>query len=155
VSKILVVGAHPDGAVRGQFENSVARALRNDGGAGEPSLYYMRAAEPLTADSLIAAARSANADAVLVTQVAGLETQNADAPRSVNEHFRSYDGYRDPLAVAETNTVVVRTDLYAVASRARIWGVESTAVEKRTLFGVIDAIATATAKQLREDGLVR
>jgi hypothetical protein len=155
VSRILVVGVHADRSVRGQFENSVARALRTAGGSGESSLYYLTGAEELTADTLLAAARSADTDAVLVTHVAGVQMQNPDGPTTINEYFRSYADYRDPLADAETHTVMVRTSLYAVASKTRIWSVESTAVEKRTLFGVIDAIATATAEQLRSDGLIR
>lgn len=154
VAKILVVGVHADAGIRGQFENSVSRALRTDGANAEPSLYQMTGTVPLTAETLTAAARRADADAVLVTRVVDVQMQNPEAPTSFNEHFLSYGGYKDPLAVAETHTVVVRTDLYVVASQKRIWSVDSTAVEKRTLFGVIDAIATATAAQLRSDGLV-
>lgn len=154
VEKILVVGAHADLGVRGQFENSVARALRTAGGSGESSLYQMTGSEELTAETLTAAARRSNADAVMVTRVVDVQAQNPGAPTSFNEHFLSYDGYQDPLAVAETHTVVVKTDLYVVATQTRIWSVESTAVEKRTLFGIIDALATATAAQLRSDGLI-
>lgn len=154
VEKILVVAAHADLSVRGQFENSVSRALRTDGGNAEPSVYRMSGGEELTAETLTAAARGADADAVLVTRAVDVQTQNPEAPTSFYEHFRSYDGFKDPLAVAEMHTVVVRTDLYLVASQKRIWSVESTAVEKRTLAGVIDALATATAAQLRSDGLV-
>jgi hypothetical protein len=154
VRKILVVGVHADGSTRSQFENSVARAVRAAGGNAEPSLYRMTAGQQLTADTLTAAARGADADAVSVTRVVAVETQNPEAATSFNEHFRSYDGYADPLAEATTHTVAVRTDLYLVATQQRVWGVESTAVEKRTLFGVIDAIATATAAQLQSDGLI-
>ena len=44
VSKILVVGVHEDFGVRGQFENTVARALRAVGTAGEASLYSLSSA---------------------------------------------------------------------------------------------------------------
>jgi hypothetical protein len=63
VSKILVVGVHEDFGVRGQFENTVARALRAVGTAGEASLYRLSSAGELTADALVAAARKARADA--------------------------------------------------------------------------------------------
>jgi hypothetical protein len=154
VAKILVVGVHDDISVRGQFENTVARALRAVGTAGEASLYTVSGVDELTADTLVAAARRANADAVMVTRVIDVQAQNPDGPTSLYEHFRSFDGYPDPLADAATHTVVVRTDLYLVATEQRLWGVESTAVEKRTLFGVIEALATATAAQLRRDGLI-
>ena len=48
VSKILVVGVHEDFGTRGQFENTVARALRAAGTAGEASLYSLSSAGELT-----------------------------------------------------------------------------------------------------------
>ena len=75
VSKILVVGVHEDFSVRGQFENTVARALRAAGAAGEASLYSLSSAGELTPDALVAAARHARADAVLVTRVVDVKTE--------------------------------------------------------------------------------
>jgi len=155
VSKILVVGVHEDTGVRGQFENTVSRALRAAGASAEASLYTVSSARELTADSLVAAARRVRADAVLVTRVVDVQTQNPDATTSFTEYFRAYSRYEDPLPVTTTHTVRVRTDLYVVESQARIWGVESTAFEKPNLFGVIDGIAKAVTAQLRSDGLVR
>jgi len=155
VSEILVVGVHEDVGVRGQFENTVSRALRAAGASAEASLYSVSAARDLTADSLVAAATRVRADAVLVTRVVDVQTQNPDATADFTEYFRAYSRYEDPLPVTETHTVRVRTDLYLVATRARIWGVESTAFEKPNLFGVIDGIAKAVTAQLRTDGLIR
>ncbi len=155
VSEILVVGVHEDIGVRGQFENTVARALRAAGASAEASLYTVSAARDLTADSLVAAANRARADAVLVTRVVDVQTQSPDAAADFTEYFRAYSRYEDPLPVTETHTVRVRTDLYLVESRARIWGVESTAFEKPNLFGVIDGIAKAVTAQLRSDGLIK
>jgi hypothetical protein len=154
VSKILVVGVHEDLGVRGQFENTVARAVRSVGASGEASFYSVGGGAELTAEALVAAARKARADAVLVTRVVDVQTQDVDVA-SFPDYFRSYSRYGDPLPGETTHTVRVRTDLYLVESQARIWGVESTAFEKPSLFGVIDGIAKAVAAQLRSDGLVR
>src|SRR5690242_13187358 len=75
VAKILVVGVHDDFSVRGQFENTVARALRAAGTAGEASLYSLSSAAELTPEALVAAARRARADAVLVTRVVDVKTE--------------------------------------------------------------------------------
>jgi hypothetical protein len=154
VSKILVVGVHEDLGVRGQFENTVARAVRSVGASSEASFYSVGGVAELTAEALVAAARKARADAVLVTRVVDVQTQDVDVASFPN-YFRSYSRYGDPLPGEATHTVRVRTDLYFVESQARIWGVESTAFEKPSLFGVIDGIAKAVAAQLRSDGLVR
>src|SRR6476646_5282572 len=79
VAKSLVVGVHEDFSVRGQFENTVARALRAAGTAGEASLYSLSSAKELTAAGLVAAATKARADAVLVTRVVDVKTENPGA----------------------------------------------------------------------------
>lgn len=154
VSKILVVGVHEDLGTRGQFENTVARALRAAGTAGEASLYSLSSAGELTAENLVAAARKARADAVLVTRVVDVQTEHPDATTTFTEYFRAYSKYADPMPVTTAYTVEVRTDLYVVETQKRVWAVESTAVEKQNLFGVIDGIAKALTAQLRKDGLI-
>ena len=134
LSKILVVGVHADRGVRGQFENTVARTLRSAGAAGEGSLYTVGNTGELSAETLVAAARTVRADAVMVTRVVDVQTQNPDATTSLQDYFRKYEAYEDPLPVATTHTVRVRTDLYLVDDQVQIWGVESTAFEKQDLF---------------------
>ena len=155
VAKILVVGVHEDFGVRGQFENTVARALRAVGTAGEASLYSLSSAGELTPDALVAAARKARADAVLVTRVVDVKTENPGATTTFTEYFQAYSKYADPMPVTTAYTVRVRTDLYIVASQTRVWSADSTAIEKQNLFSVIDGIAKALTAQLRSDGLIR
>jgi hypothetical protein len=152
-SKILVVGVHGDGSVRGQFENAVARALRTAGAAGESSLSVGGALE-LSAATVVEAARRARADAVLVTQVVDVQTQGGEAA-TVTDYFNAYARYQDPLPITTAHTVRVKSALYVVEGERRVWAAESTAVDKVDLFGVIDGIATALTLQLRADGLIR
>lgn len=154
VAKILVVGVHDDFSVRGQFENTVARALRAAGTAGEASLYSLSSAAELTPEALVAAARRARADAVLVTRVVDVKTENPGATTTFTEYFQAYSKYADPMPVTTAYTVRVRTDLYTVENQARLWAVESTAFEKQNLFAVIDGIAKSLTTQLRSDGLI-
>jgi hypothetical protein len=155
VAKILVVGVHDDFSVRGQFENTVARALRAAGTAGEASLYSLSSAGELKPDALVAAARKARADAVLVTRVVDVKTENPGATTTFTQYFQAYSKYADPMPVTTAYTVRVRTDLYTVENQTRVWAVESTAFEKQNLFGVIDGIAKALTTQLRSDGLIK
>src|SRR5688572_3694025 len=154
VAKILVVGVHEDFGIRGQFENTVARALRAVGTAGEASLYSLSSAGALTAEALVAAARQARADAVMVTRVVDVRTENPNATTTFTQYFQAYSKYADPMPMTTAYTVRVRTDLYLVENQARVWAVESTAFEKQNLFEVIDGIAKALTAQLRKDGLI-
>jgi len=155
VAKILVVGVHEDFSVRGQFENTVARALRAAGTSGEASLYSLSSAKELTAEGLVAAATKARADAVLVTRVVDVKTENPGATTTFTEYFQAYSKYADPMPITTAYTVRVRTDLYLVANQTKVWSADSTAIEKQNLFGVIDGIAKALTTQLRKDGLIR
>jgi hypothetical protein len=154
VSSILVVGVTPDTNVRRMFENSMLRALRDAGVTGESSLARMGSTEPLTAAAVAAAAERAKADSVLVTRVLDVQTENPDASTTFVEYFTAYAA-DDPLPVVTTHTVRVRSDLYVLAGQRRVWGVESTAVDKQNLFGVIDGIASAVTAKLRKDRLIR
>jgi hypothetical protein len=154
VAKILVIGVHDDFGTRGQFENAFARALRSVGAGAEPSLYSVGGVDDLTAAKVVAAARKAGADAVMVTRVVDVETENPDAAKTVTEYFQAYSKYGDPLPISTTYTVRVRSDLYLVENQARIWAVESTEFEKPDLFTVIEGIAQALTVQLRKDGLI-
>ncbi|HZF31963.1 MAG TPA: hypothetical protein VE907_22795, partial [Gammaproteobacteria bacterium] len=73
VSNVLVVGIHPDSNVRGMFENSVVRALRAAGATGDSSLARMGSTQEVAADTVVAAARRAEADAVLITRVVDVQ----------------------------------------------------------------------------------
>ena len=152
VTKILVVGAHEDRNVRGIFENSVVRALRAAGANGESSLATMGSSEALSAETLIAAAEHADADAVLVTRVLSVETRETgdeEFAQAVRPHAE------DPLKNATANTVRVGSDLYTVANKAKVWSAESTTFDKANLFGVIDGITTSITAKLRSDRLIR
>jgi hypothetical protein len=149
-----VVGVTPDTNVRRMFENSMLRALREAGVTGDSSLARMGSTETLTADAVAAAAQRAEADSVLVTRVLDVETENPDASTTFVEYFTAYAA-NDPLPVVTTHTVRVRSDLYVLAGQRRVWGVESTAVDKQNLFGVIDGIASAVTAKLRQDRLIR
>jgi len=153
VSSVLVVGVTPDTNVRRMFENSMLRALRDAHITGDSSLARMGSSEPLTADAVAAAAERADADAVLVTRVLDVQTENPDAGTTFVEYFTAYAA-NDPLPEVTTHTVRVRSDLYVLDGQRRVWGVESTAVDKQNLFGVIDGIARAVTAKLQEDRLI-
>lgn len=152
VTRILVVGAHDDRNVRGIFENSVVRALRAAGADGESSLARLGSAETLSAETLVATAERADADAVLITRVLSVETRESGDP-GLAAAARPHAA--DPLAGATTSTVRVHSDLYTVENQARVWSADSTTFDKANLFGVIDGITTAITAKLRDDRLIR
>jgi len=67
----------------------------------------------------------------------------------------TYNEYEDPMVVTTIRTVVLATDLYDVASEARIWSVESTSMDKESVYDIVDGASSALAGALARDGLIR
>ena len=167
-SRILVVGAHPDRAVRRQFEDTLVASLRDAQVDAVSSISMMSPETKLDRETVTAAAETARADAVLVSRLQdvrysairseGHSTTQAQRKEGNNlvDFFRYvYVEYEDPMTLPTVRTVVVSSDLYRVSDHTKVWSVESTAVAKETAMEVIESIAASTSRQLRRDELVR
>jgi hypothetical protein len=166
-SRILVVGAHPDRAVRRAFEEALVGSLRSEQVDAVASISIAGMEAELTRETVGAAAGTARADAVLVSRPedvrwsateaesrSTMEVQRKDADNMIDFFRYDYIEYEDPMPLSTVRTVVISTDLYRVSDQAKVWSVESTGVGKDTAMDVIDAIAAATTRQLRRDELV-
>jgi hypothetical protein len=166
-SRILVVGAHSDRSTRRVFEETLADTLRSGQTDAVSSISLMEAQAELSRETVTAAAQTARADAVLVSRLKDVrwsatqaetrsttEVRRKDADNLVDFFRYDYIEYEDPMSVSAVRTVVVSSDLYRVSDRARIWSVESTAVEKESVMDLIESTAASTREQLRRDGLI-
>lgn len=166
-SRILVVGAHPDRAVRRQFEDTLVSSLRETQVDAVSSISVMDPEAPLNRETVTAAAESSRTDAVLVSRLQDVrysatqsesrsttEAQRKEADNLLDFFRYDYVEYEDPMSLPAVRTVVVTSDLYRVLDHTKVWSVESTAVEKETAMDVIESIATSTSRQLRNDELV-
>ena len=71
------------------------------------------------------------------------------------DFFRyEYAEYQDPMTITTVHTVILATDLYDLASESKVWGVESTSLDKATVDATIDGASRAIARALSNDGLL-
>lgn len=167
-SKVLVVGAHENADIRRRFEDSVVWHLNRAGTDAVMSIEAMGSAQELNRDTLIAAANSTGADAVLITRVLDVDARaqvtegrtNVVAERRndipMADFFRyNYVSYQDPMTITTVRTVALATDLYGLRDERRIWSVESTSFDKASLDAIVDGASRALARALRNDGLIR
>jgi hypothetical protein len=165
---LLVVGVHPDANMRREFEAALVRALRGTGASARYSLEFMQSTQPISRDSVVSAAAQANADAVLITRLVGLETRTrVERGRSTIEAERrndipladffryEYAEYSDPMVATAVATVVLETDLYSVANEQQVWRVQSKAIDRSSVFEAVTSEATALTRALEQDGLIR
>jgi len=165
-TKILIVGAHENVTARRRFEEALAVALTAAGTAAASSVAAMGVETPLNRETLVAAARQSNSDAVIITRLLDMQSRAeigggrvaADAERKddgLGDFFRyDYVTYSDPLEITTVRTVALTTDLYNVADGAKVWSVESTSFEKETLDEIVEDAARAISQQLTRDGLI-
>lgn len=168
-ANVLVVGVGPNADNRRRFELSVADAIGAGGTSARASIQVMGgASQPVTRDSVAAAARSIGADAVLVTRLVDssvrteteqgpsvLEVERRDDIPLVDAFRYTYSEYEDPMVVTTIRTVVLATDLYDVTTEARVWSVESTSMNKESVYDIVDGASSALAGALARDGLIR
>jgi len=166
-TNVLVVGVHTNATLRRRFESNVAERIRANGIVSTPSLNFMRAADEISRDSLVAIVEREGFDAVLVTRLVDQQTRvetragrvTAAAQRRddvpLADFFRyDYVEYRDPMEITTVRTVVLVSDLYDVATEQRVWSAETTSFEKTRVDEIIDGIAAALAGALRSDGFI-
>jgi len=167
-TNILVVGVHEDADARRRFESGVAGAIREGGTSATPSLNFMRSSDGISRESIVEIVDRENFDAVLVTRLVDLDVQverregrsTAQAQRrddlALVDFFRyDYVEYQDPMTTTAVRTVVLVTDLYNVADESKVWGVESTSIQKDSVFDLFNGISDALAGALSADNLIR
>jgi hypothetical protein len=165
--KVLVVGVHENAALRQRFENAVVTAL-GGGTQAVASVTLTDAERALDRDMVVAAAQSSGSDAVLVTRLldvkyradveqgAGVSQARRRDDAPIADFFRyDYVTYQDPMTVTTVADVLLGTDLYSVATEAKVWSAESTAFEKNNVNDVIASVSGELAERLRAEGLVR
>jgi hypothetical protein len=165
---VLVVGVHRDGNARRRFESTVASAIREGGTAAAPSLNFMRLADQISRDTLAPIVQREGFDAVLVTRLidSALRVENRQGRTTVEAQRRDdvfladffrydYVEYQDPMVSTTVRSVVLATDVYAVTNEAKIWSVESTVLDKASVFEAVVDTSRALANALSRDSLIR
>ncbi|MEL7538100.1 MAG: hypothetical protein AAFZ58_08530 [Pseudomonadota bacterium] len=163
-TKFMVIGAAESDNVRRMFEEQLVASLRERGVDAIPSYAHLGRGTAVTRESVVAACKTQDVDAVLVTRLKSSETQTrieesreeVKVTRKDEGAFNlfryDYDVLTAPEVVKVTTTVVLSTDLYTVAGRAKIWSVDSTAFETETVREAIEAESGAIVGQLSRDG---
>lgn len=167
-SNILVVGVHTDGDARRRFETGVVRAISDSGTTARLGLDFIRSDMEIDREAVLGAVTTSGADAVLITRLVGIEarvereagrtTTVADRRDSIPmaDFFRyEYTEYEDPMVSTIVQTVVLETDLYRVSDESRIWSVQSTSIDKASIYETVDSVSRALTNALSNDGLIR
>ena len=117
-------------------------------------------------DEIDAAARSANADAILITHIVSVDTRlDIDTGRTdilsecrggdpVDYFLYDHRELKEPDTVKIAHTVVAVSNLYDASDGERLWTIQSTCFENTSMDEVLREEAKAIVRQLQIDKLV-
>ena len=168
---VLVVGVAPEQSGRVRFEDEFTKALSQRGVQAQASHKLVPQAKA-TADEIIAAAKSANLDTILVTRYAGESKEEVYHPGTVyygvtpaygGNYYGGFDGYyahayevayEQPVWTTNTTHTVV-SDLYVTATREHLWQAVSETIQANSTDQVREDVIDSLIGNLKSQGLIR
>jgi len=120
----------------------------------------------LLQDEIDAAAKSANADAILITHIVSVDTRlDIDTGRTdilsecrggdpLDYFLYDHRELKEPDTVKIAHTVIAVSNLYDASDGERLWTIQSTCFEKSSIDEILREEAKAIVRQLQIDNLV-
>jgi len=169
--KLLVITLYSKFDSRRYLEDEVVKLLTQSGTEATASTSLMDTRTPVTRATFMSMVEDLDADAVLVTQLASLQTTgsvvNMSPEATVNLRPTGYYNvfsvetteYVEPQAVDFEHDLVLLTELYSVSKRDTVWGIRSSSTVKMGFdrlrdFSIIESEADAIVGYLSRDGLL-
>lgn len=164
--RLLVISVASDTGSRRRLEELIAghlAAANIDAVAGHTETGLKT---ELLQEEIDDAAKSANADAILITHIVSVDTRVDLAPGRtdvlsecregdpIDYFLYDYRELKEPDSVKVAHTVVAVTNLYDASNGERLWTIQSTCFEKASMDEVLQEEAKAIVKQLQIDNLV-
>jgi hypothetical protein len=168
---VMVVGVAQQQTARVKFEDDFARALRRFGVRVQAS-HTLVPQEKATAEEIIAAAKNADLDTILVTRYIGQSTEEVYHPGTIyygvtpayggrhNGRFGGYYAhayevaYEQPVWTSNVTHTLV-SDLYATATKEHLWQAVSETLQAGSNEKLRDNAIKGLIGNLKEQGLLR
>ncbi len=156
---------------RRYLETEVVKKLTENGTQAVASTSLMDSRTPKTRHTFLAMVEKTGVDAVLVTQIANLQSEATvvDMNPEATYNFRptyyynvwsvDLQEYKEPQAVDFEHSLALATQLYSVSSKDVVWAIESHSNIKQAFdqgpdYSIYIDEAKAIASSLRKDGLI-
>lgn len=155
---ILVVSVAGEFASRASFEQQLASAIAASKASASPYYTIVGRKPPLTRGYLDDAIRVRQFDAVIFTRIKGQEQEELSRTRPVGAAFDlfgyDYDELNRDVAIGETQSITFVSELYATATREKVWSIDTLSVDKSSVSDLIAEQALTIADQLKADRLL-
>lgn len=169
--KVLVVTLFDSHDARRYLEGEIVKLLAETGTTGVASASMMDSTVPLVRQTIIDQIDEVGADGLLVTQLAALRSSMSEqdaSPQSTYNYWPTYywnvwavelTEYVEPPRILIDHNLVLATQMFSIAERAPVWGMESrsqfTEIQEDGLdYQIFIDEATAIVRNLKRGGLI-
>jgi len=164
--RLLVISVVGDTGTRRRLEELITGHLEDANVAAIAGYTETGLKTTLLQDEIDAAAKSANADAILITHIVSVDTRlDIDTGRTdilsecrggdpLDYFLYDHRELKEPDTVKIAHTVVAVSNLYDASDGERLWTIQSTCFEKASMDEVLREEAKAIVRQLQIDKLV-
>lgn len=164
--RLLVISIVGDTGTRRRLEELITGHLEDANVAAIAGYTETGLKTTLLQGEIDAAAKSANADAILITHIVSVDTRlDLDPGRTdilsecrggdpVDYFLYDHRELKEPDTVKIAHTVVAVSNLYDASDGERLWTIQSTCFEKASMDEVLREEAKAIVRQLQIDKLV-
>jgi len=169
---LLVVALLDSFDMRRYLEKEIVKTLSARGVNAVASTSLMDSRTPATRETFLGMVEELESDAVLVSQLASLETKakmkdmNPEVSYNVRPTYYfnvwnvEQEEYIEPQGLELKHSLVLATQLYSVRTLEPVWGIEAKSKLKvdyahRGDYSIIVAEAVAITRHLSRDGLIR
>jgi hypothetical protein len=167
LSKLFVIGTARKQANRELYETVMADAVRKQGAEAEASFRAMGQSKRLTKSEARAAIDAGGFDGVIFTHVLHVDDQleyheakTTQVPTSnldlyMTGYDQRYETVTEPGYYESKKTYNIETIVYDARTGEKLWWAVSETVYPDTVEKAVHEIAEATAKRMKDDGVIR
>jgi hypothetical protein len=165
IQKMLVVGVSENLANRTAFEDHFQKRLQQAGVEAVASYKVMISGKQLQKELVLEQADKLGTDAILVTQLIGVEEKvfhyEGSGKKTPTQQFGSFAsglslrGYRrSGVSYTKMESVRLVTNIYDRAEEKLIWSAVSETMKPENVKEIADSLASSVIRSLRDDGWI-
>lgn len=161
LNNILIIAAIERSTRRRVFEDEFVDALAALNVDATPSYELMTTSMTISRQTVEAAIKGQDIDAVLVTRLLGVKEEEVYHPPTYYDHHRSYHGYYTHALESDNRAyyrrfkvLMLETNIYDARTKELVWSMQSESIEPSTPRNLIEEQIALTIQTLQTRGLI-
>lgn len=161
LDNILIIAAIERSTRRRVYEDEFVEALAALNVEATPSYELMTTSMTISRETVEAAIKGQDIDAVLVTRLLGVKEEEVYHPPTYYDHHRSYHGYYTHALESDNRAyyrrfkvLTLETNIYDATTKELVWSMQSESIEPSTPRNLIEEQITLTIQTLQARGLI-